>query len=57
MKLFKIRLKTGDKVIVLAGKYKGKTGKILKIHPKDNKVTVDGNLNCLILMKFLRLKK
>ena len=42
MKLFKIRFKTGDKVIVLAGKYKGKTGKILKIHPKDNKVTVDG---------------
>ncbi|NBW28807.1 hypothetical protein EBR37_00255 [bacterium] len=38
MKLFKIRLKTGDKIIVLAGKYKGKTGKILKIHPKDNKV-------------------
>ena len=39
---YKIKLKVGDKVIVLAGKYKGKTGKILRIHPKDNKVTVDG---------------
>jgi|SRR5665213_497637 len=41
-KIYKIRLKVGDKVIVLAGKYKGKTGKILKVHPKDNKVTVEG---------------
>lgn len=41
-KLFKIRLKTGDKVIVLSGKYKGQTGKIVKTHPKLNKVTVEG---------------
>jgi large subunit ribosomal protein L24 len=41
-KLFKIRLKTGDKVIVLAGKYKGQTGKVLRTHPKLNKVTVEG---------------
>lgn len=39
---YKIRLKVGDKVIVLAGKHKGKTGKILRVHPKDNKVTVEG---------------
>ena len=39
---YKIRLKVGDKVIVLNGKYKGKTGKILRVHPKDNKVTVEG---------------
>lgn len=41
-KIFKIRLKKGDNVIVLAGKYKGKTGKITAVHPKDNKVTVEG---------------
>jgi large subunit ribosomal protein L24 len=41
-KLFKIRLKKGDTVQVLAGKYKGKTGPILATHPKDNKVTVEG---------------
>jgi large subunit ribosomal protein L24 len=41
-KLFKIRLKKGDLVIVRAGKYKGKTGKVLTTHPRDNKVTVDG---------------
>lgn len=41
-KIFKIRLKKGDKVIVLAGKYKGQTGKVTTVHPKDNKVTVEG---------------
>lgn len=39
---FKIRLKKGDTVIVLAGKYKGKTGKVTATHPADNKVTVEG---------------
>ncbi len=41
-KIFKIKLKTGDKVVVLSGKYKGKTGKVVKTHPKLNKVTVEG---------------
>jgi large subunit ribosomal protein L24 len=41
-KIYKIRLKKGDTVVVRAGKYKGKTGKITAVHPKDNKVTVDG---------------
>ncbi len=41
-KIFKIRLKTGDTVVVLAGKYKGKTGKVTATHPKENKVTVEG---------------
>jgi large subunit ribosomal protein L24 len=40
--LYKIRLKKGDTVMVRSGKYKGKTGKILAVHPKDNKVTVEG---------------
>lgn len=40
--IFKIRLKKGDTVQVLAGKYKGKTGKIVATHPTENKVTVEG---------------
>ena len=42
MTIYKIRLKKGDTVQVLAGKYKGKTGKITAVHPKENKVTVEG---------------
>ena len=41
-KLFKIRLKKGDLVMVRAGKHKGKTGKITAVHPAENKVTVTG---------------
>lgn len=41
-KLFKIRLKKGDVVEVLSGKYKGKQGKVAMVHPAENKVTVDG---------------
>lgn len=40
--VYKIRLKKDDTVIVLAGKYKGKTGKIVATHPRLNKVTVEG---------------
>ncbi len=42
MTLYKIRLKKNDTVMVLAGKYKGKTGKVVAVHPSDNKVTVEG---------------
>ena len=41
-KLYKIRLKKGDTVVVRSGKYKGKTGKVVATHPSENKVTVDG---------------
>ncbi len=40
--IFKIRLKKDDNVVVLAGKYKGKTGKVTATHPTLNKVTVEG---------------
>lgn len=40
--VYKIRLKKGDTVVVRAGKYRGKTGKITATHPRENKVTVDG---------------
>ena len=38
----KIKLKKGDEVIILAGKDKGKTGKILKVKPLNNKAIVSG---------------
>jgi large subunit ribosomal protein L24 len=41
-KPYKIRLQKGDTVIVRAGKYKGKTGKVLNTHPELNMVTVEG---------------
>lgn len=41
-KVYKIRLKKGDTVIVTTGKDKGKTGTIQATHPRDNKVTVEG---------------
>ncbi len=40
--LYKIRIKKGDMVMVRSGKHKGKTGKVLQVHPKLNKVTVEG---------------
>lgn len=40
--VYKIRLQKGDSVVVRSGKYKGKTGKVLATHPKENKVTVEG---------------
>ena len=38
----KIKLKKGDEVIILAGKDKGKTGKITKVKPFVNKALVAG---------------
>ena len=37
-----MRLKTGDKVIVIAGSNKGKVGTIKKVLQKENKVIVEG---------------
>ncbi len=36
------KLKSGDKVVVLAGKDKGKEGAITSIDPKSGKAVVDG---------------
>lgn len=41
-KVFKIRMKKGDTVIVTSGKYKGRTGTVIATHPTENKVTVEG---------------
>ncbi len=41
-KIYKIRLKKDDTVVVLSGKYKKQTGKVIATHPSLNKVTVEG---------------
>ena len=38
----KIKIKKGDKVIVVTGKNKGVTGEVLKVFPEKNKATVRG---------------
>lgn len=37
-----MKLKKGDKVVVIAGKSKGKTGAIVRVLPKENQVVIDG---------------
>ncbi len=37
-----MRIKKGDTVIVIAGKDKGTTGKVLSVLPKENRVVVEG---------------
>lgn len=37
-----MRVKKDDMVVVIAGKDKGQTGKILKAMPKENRVIVEG---------------
>ncbi len=37
-----MKIRSGDTVIVLSGKYKGKSGKVLKVLNDTNKVLVEG---------------
>ena len=37
-----LKIKKGDKVVVLSGKDKGKTGEVTRSIPKDGKVVVSG---------------
>jgi large subunit ribosomal protein L24 len=36
------KIKKGDRVVVLAGKDKGRSGNVLKVLPKDSRVVVEG---------------
>ena len=38
----KMHVKTGDTVMIISGKDKGKTGKVLEVSPKEGKVIVEG---------------
>lgn len=37
-----MRIKTKDRVVVIAGRDKGKTGEVVKVLPKENRVVVRG---------------
>ena len=38
----KVHVKTGDTVVILSGKDKGKQGKVLQVSPKERMVIVEG---------------
>ena len=40
--MMKLAIKTGDEVIVIAGKHKGKKGKIVQTFPQLTRVVVEG---------------
>jgi large subunit ribosomal protein L24 len=35
-------IKKGDHVVVLAGKYRGKSGRVLRVFPKKERIVVEG---------------
>ncbi|KKU22054.1 MAG: 50S ribosomal protein L24 [Candidatus Nomurabacteria bacterium GW2011_GWA1_46_11] len=37
-----MKIKKGDSVVIIAGKDKGKSGKVVRALPKKNKVVVEG---------------
>ena len=44
-----LHVKTGDNVMIISGKDKGHTGKVLQVSPSENKVIVEGqNMVCLL---------
>lgn len=42
----KLHIKTGDTVVVLSGKDRGKKGKVLAVSPKESKVIIEGVNMC-----------
>ena len=41
-----LRIRKNDQVIVIAGKDKGKTGKVIEVFPKENRIVVE-NINII----------
>lgn len=37
-----VKIRKGETVLIISGKYRGKTGKVLKVFPKEGKVLVEG---------------
>ena len=50
----KVHVKTGDTVIIINGKDRGKQGKVMQVSPKEGKVIVDG---CNIVSKHVKPRK
>ena len=40
--MLKLKIKKGDRVVVITGKDKGKKGEVLKVMPKENRAIVKG---------------
>lgn len=40
--MIKVKIRKDDKVVVTTGKDKGKTGKVLRVYPKEGRVLVSG---------------
>ena len=49
-----LHVKTGDEVIIISGKDKGKTGKVLEVSPSEEKVIVEG---CNMVTKHVKAKQ
>lgn len=49
-----MKIKTNDKVKILSGKDKGKTGKVVQVFPKHGKVVVEG---ANLMKKHLRARR
>ena len=49
-----VHVKTGDTVVILSGKDKGKKGKVLQVSPKENKVIVEG---CNMVTKHVKPRR
>ena len=54
IKKYKVHIKTGDKVKIISGKYKGQIGTVNKVMPKKNKITIQ-NIN--IIKKHVKPKQ
>ncbi len=50
----KIHVKTGDEVMIISGKDKGKTGKVLQVSPTEQKVIVEG---CNMVTKHVKARQ
>ena len=50
----KLHVKSGDTVVILSGKDRGKKGKVLAVSPKESKVIVEG---ANIISKHVKPKK
>lgn len=48
-----LKIKTGDKVIVLSGQYKGVKGKVISIFTKHNKAIVK-DINCQSMSRIVQ---
>jgi len=50
----KVHVKSGDTVVILSGRDKGKKGKVMEVSPKEGKVIIDG---CNIASKHVKPRK